>query len=248
MLPSVTKVLHHSLNFLLPPRCLLCYERSTDPRGICAKCWQGLNFISEPFCTLCGIPFEFKVEGKLICATCLDHPSSFDQARSSVTYTPVSRHILMGFKHGDMLQVAKIMARWMFHAGADLLQQADLIVPVPLHPLRLMWRQYNQAALLVNELARISGVEKQNELLIRCRYTPSQGKKTLKDRRKNVKSAFKTNPRYIHMIAKKRILLIDDVLTTGATVDECCKALKKAGAQAVDVLTFARSTKSTGNL
>lgn len=247
MVTSVFKLIHYPLNFLLPPRCLLCYERSTDPQGICFKCWQSLDFICDPYCQLCGSPFEFKVEENLVCAPCLDDAPSFDRARSSVVYTTTSRHILMGFKHGDMLQVAKILARWMGHTGAEFLKEADLIVSVPLHPLRLIWRQYNQAAILVNELAKIANKPRQNEILKRCRYTPSQGKKTLKERQKNIKAAFKVNPKYNEAVQGKRILLVDDVLTTGATVEECSKVLKKAGARSVDVLTFARVTPSSWN-
>ncbi len=202
----------------------------------------------DPFCVSCGSPFEFKVEEKLVCAPCLEKPPIYNNARASVRYTTTSRHLLMSFKHGDMLQISKIMARLMAHAGADLIKLADLMVPVPLHPWRLFWRQYNQSALLVDEIMKLSELPRENELLGRSRHTPSQGKRKVKDRRKNVKTAFKVNPRFKDTLRGKRILLVDDVLTTGATVDECSKVLKKAGAKTVDVLTFARVTKPVGHL
>jgi ComF family protein len=243
MLALIKQVLQTSVDFLLPPRCLLCYERTTDPHNVCATCWQGLTFISEPHCVQCGLPFDFGVEGELYCAPCLDHPPAYNQMRSAVVYNDISRHLALCFKHGDMLQISKLLSRWMIHAGVHMIKGADVIVPVPLHRCRLMWRQYNQAAILGNEISRLSGTPKHNEILVRTRYTPSQGKRTYKERVKNVKSAIRMNPKYPDMIKGKRVLLIDDVFTTGATVEECCRILKSGGASSVDVLTFARVVK-----
>ncbi len=243
MLSPIKQVLHRAVDFLLPPRCLLCYERTTDPHNVCAECWQGLTFISQPHCTLCGLPFDFEVEGDLLCAACLDHPPAYEHMRSAVVYNDVSRHLVLCFKHGDMLQISKLLSRWMTTAGHDLLKSADLIVPVPLHPMRLFWRQYNQAAVLSNQISTLSGVPRHNEALVRSRYTPSQGKRTYEERVKNVKSAIAVNPTYGKLIKGKQVLLIDDVFTTGATVEECCRALMKGGAKSVDILTFARVVK-----
>ena len=243
MLALIKTVLQTSVDFLLPPRCLLCYERTTDPHNVCAVCWQGLSFISDPQCVSCGMPFDFGVEGELSCAPCIDKPPAFNQMRSAVIYNDISRHLVLCFKHGDMLQISKLLSRWMINAGRDMVYNADVIIPVPLHRLRLLWRQYNQAALLVNQIAHFSGVKRQNEMLIRVRHTPSQGKKNYKDRVKNLKSAIAMNPRYSQDIKGKKVLLIDDVYTTGATIEECCRVLKSAGAESVDVLTFARVAK-----
>jgi ComF family protein len=243
MLSLIKQVLHTSVDFLLPPRCLLCYERTTDPHNVCAGCWQGLTFISKPLCITCGLPFDFGIEDELSCAPCLDHPPSFEKMRSAVAYNDTSRHLVLSFKHGDMLQTAKLLSRWMLNAGRDLVDQADVIIPVPLHRLRLMWRQYNQAAILTNEIAKLSGKPRHNEILIRTRYTPSQGKKTYKERVKNVKSAIQLNKKYLDHLKGKKVLLIDDVYTTGATIEECCRILKSGGAQSVNVLTFARVVK-----
>lgn len=242
MVTLLRKFLYNGLNFCLPPRCLSCYELSTDPHGLCVKCWQKLDFISDPFCKKCGAPFEFKIGGDLICAPCLNSPPEFDCARASVIYTPESRHLLLAFKHGDMLQASKILARWMVTSGKDLIDSVDLIAPVPLHPLRLFLRQYNQSAILCNEISRLTGREKKNNLLKRNRYTSSQGQKKHKERQKNVKAAFTVN--LPHLVQGRNILIIDDVMTTGATVNECAKALKKGGASKVNVLTFAHVLRS----
>jgi len=245
MLSLLKQVLQTSVDFLLPPRCLLCYERTTDPHNVCAVCWQGLTFISNPLCVCCGYPFEYGIEGELSCAPCLDKPPAYDRMRSAVVYNDVSRHLVLCFKHGDMLQLAKLLSRWMVNAGNEMIERADVIIPVPLHRLRLLWRQYNQAAILCNQIAHLTGKHRLNEILVRTRYTPSQGKKTYKDRVKNVRSALEVNSRYVDSVKGKNVLLIDDVYTTGATVEECCRILKKAGARNVDVLTFARVVKGT---
>lgn len=178
-----------------------------------------------------------------MCAPCLDHPPSFDTMRSSVVYNDVSRHLVLCFKHGDMLQLAPLMARWMVQAGGELLKNADLIIPVPLHRYRLIRRQYNQAAILVNQISKIANLKKNNEALLRVRHTPSQGKKKYEERVKNLKASIQTNPKYLNLIKGKKILLVDDVYTTGATVQECCRVLKLAGAEEVNILTFARVVK-----
>lgn len=178
-----------------------------------------------------------------MCAPCLDNPPTFTYMRSAVVYNDVSRHLVLCFKHGDMLQLSKLISRWMMQAGIELIKNADVIVPVPLHRWRLLWRQYNQAAILANEIANLSGTPRHNEILVRNRYTPSQGKKTYKERVKNVKSAIQLNSEYAHLVKDKHVLLIDDVYTTGATIEECCKIIKAGGAKTVNVLTFARVVK-----
>lgn len=243
MLASIDPYLQRCLNFILPPRCLMCFERCQNQGSLCSTCWGKLNFITAPFCQRCGIPFEFQVEGALVCASCLDHPPIFDQARSVAQYNEASKQILMGFKHGDMLHYSHILAQWMSASGQALLARTDLIIPVPLHPWRLMVRQYNQAAVLGNYISKLTGVNKCNNLLVRTRHTASQGHKSVKDRGKNVKSAFKLNPNYKGNIKGQSVLIIDDVLTTGATVNECAATLKQAGAGQVNVLTFARVMK-----
>lgn len=243
MLTLIKQVLQSSVDFILPPRCLLCYERTVDAHNVCASCWQGLTFISKPQCVKCGIPFEYGMADNLSCAPCLDKQPEFNQMRSAVVYNDISRHLVLCFKHGDMLQLSKLLSRWMHTAGKEIISRSDILIPVPLHFTRLMWRQYNQAAILSNQIAKLADKNKHNEILTRNRYTPSQGKKTYKERVKNVKSAIQINPKYADLICGKNVLLIDDVYTTGATINECCRILKAGGASSIDVLTFARVVK-----
>lgn len=243
MLALIKTVLQNSVDVLLPPRCLLCYERSSDPQNVCASCWKDIQFITAPQCMQCGMPFDFGMGQELYCAACIDHPPEFACMRSAVTYNDISRRLVLGFKHGDMLQLTKLLARWMVQSAGPVLQKSDIIVPVPLHRLRLLKRQYNQAALLANHISQLSKIKAENQLLCRVRHTPSQGRKTRKERILNLKSAIQVSPDYAILLQGKTVLLIDDVYTTGATVEECCRVLKLAGAKGVNVLTFARTVK-----
>ncbi len=243
MLAFIKSILQYTVDFLLPPRCLLCYERSLDPTSVCANCWKDLNFISDPLCMTCGIPFDYQMGESFSCVTCLDFPPRFRKMRSAVIYNDASRQLIMNFKHGDMLQLVPLLSKWMFLAGQNIIHPNHLIIPVPLHKKRLLKRQYNQAALLANHIAKSAGIPKENEALVRIRYTESQGKKNHKERVKNIQSSIEVHPDFRTQLAGKHILLIDDVYTTGATIDECCKALHMAGVESIDVLAFARAVK-----
>ena len=176
-----------------------------------------------------------------ICAVCLDHPPAFDQARSALRYDDGSRDVVLGFKHGDQLHAVKAFTPWLQKAGAELIERADIIAPVPLHYWRLVRRRYNQAALMAADIARGNDKECRSGLLTRTRPTPPQGHLKAGERAANVKKAFAMGP---HDVKGRTILLIDDVLTSGSTVNECASVLKKAGAKRVDVLTLARVVKN----
>jgi ComF family protein len=185
------------------------------------------------------LPFEFDPGGAdALCGNCIRERPAYDRARAVFRYDDASRGLVLAFKHGDRIDAAPAYARWLARAGGALIEGADLIAPVPLHWTRLFHRRYNQSALLANALARLSGRPAAPDLLRRKRRTPSQGGLGRAERARNVRNAFAV--RRGVSVEGKRVLLVDDVLTTGATVEACAKTLLKSGAAAVDVLTLAR--------
>ena len=229
-----------AVDLALPPRCVGCGAR-TDANGLaCAACWSALTFIGSPLCACCGMPFDFAVDGETRCAACLADPPPYGRARAALLYNDGSRGLILGFKHGDRLQAASMFGGWVARAGAELLREADLIAPVPLHRWRLLSRRYNQAALIAAQAARLTSVTHIPDLLLRIRATASQGAMSAAGRARNVAGAFRVHPRHAGRVKGARIVLIDDVLTTGATVGGCARVLKNAGAAGVDVLTLAR--------
>ncbi len=227
-----------ALDALLPERCLRCGALVGKGGALCAACWDSVGFISPPLCDRCGSPFDIGAGEGLLCAACIARPPEYDRARAVFRYDDASRRLVLRFKHADRTGAARHFARWMVRAGADLLADADVIAPVPLHWWRLWRRRYNQAAMLGMAVAQTSGRPCVPDALIRVRATPSQGTMGRGQRRRNVRGAFRlARPAAVEGC---RILLIDDVLTSGATAEECVRVLRKGGAAAVDVLALAR--------
>lgn len=227
------------LDKLLPPRCIGCGAIVEDV-GLCGACWGSLRFLGPPACHCCAYPFEYEVPGETLCPACLRERPAFDRARSVFAYDDASRSLVIEFKHADKTFAAPPLAGMMRRAGGDLLADAGLIAPVPLHRRRLFARRYNQAALLASALARQSNAPLAVDLLVRRRHTQPQGRMSPTARRRNVRGAFAVRAQRKSLLDGKRVLLIDDVLTTGATVGECARVLRRAGASAVDVLTLSR--------
>lgn len=225
---------------LLPPRCLGCGAIAPNDGALCGSCWGGISFIERPWCACCGLPFEFDIADGALCGGCAARQPAFDAARAALRYDDASRPLILSFKHGDRMQAARHFGGWMARAGAELVQRADLVAPVPLHWRRLVARRYNQSAELARGVAAGGGVELCVDLLRRTRATPSQGGLNRRARRLNVRGAFAVSPRRQAAIRRARILLVDDVLTTGATVEAAARTLKRAGASQVDVLVLAR--------
>jgi len=228
-----------ALDGLLPPLCLGCRCPVADPGTLCPTCWGRLSFVSPPFCAVCGLPFEVDPGPGALCGDCLAQPHRFGRARAVLRYDSAARPLILAFKHGDRLEAAPAFAAWMARAGADLLDGADLLVPVPLHRWRLLARRYNQAAILALSLARRTGVEMAPRALLRRRATPSQGHLGRAARQSNLAGAIGPGPQAAR-VAGRRVVLVDDVLTSGATADACARALCGLGARTVDVLTLAR--------
>lgn len=233
-----------ALDAVLPPLCLLCGDQVAEPAALCAPCWSKLRWLGEPLCAQCGTPFEFDPAGgqevELRCAACTASPPRFGRARAVVVYDDNSKRLVLGYKHADRLHATPAFASWLQRAGHELVDGCDAIAPVPLHWLRLAWRRYNQAAELGRRLAASADKRFIPDLLRRRRHTPSQGKLSRGARLRNVQGAFTVNQARMAELAGARILLIDDVFTTGATVEECARVLKRCGAAQVDVLTLAR--------
>lgn len=234
------------VDFLLPPVCPATGELVDRIGMVSAEYWKNLNFIQSPFCDTCGLPFPHDDDDMAgSCGACLDHAPVYRRARAALAYDDHSRDLILRFKHGDQTHAAQVFVPWMIQAGQDLLHQADIILPVPLHRMRLLKRRYNQADLIARELAKYyPDAAYYPDGLIRTKNTIPQGHKSRKERAENIKRAFTLNPRYDGIFDGKTILLVDDVYTTGATVNECAKTLYRAGAKAVDVLTIAKIVRT----
>ena len=231
-------------DLLFPPLCAACRDPVGGQGGFCAPCWSGLTFLDGPACDCCGTPFPVATGEGSLCAACLAHPPAFSRARSILSYDDDSRAAILALKHADRLELVPDFARWLGRVGRPLLEGCDLLVPVPLHRSRLWLRRYNQSAELARRLARDWGREYAPLALVRTRRTASQGAMpSARARRRNVLSAFRVpDP---GMVRGRKVLLVDDVLTTGATVEACARALRRSGAADIAVLTLARVVKAS---
>ncbi len=239
----IEKIVGQAVDAVLPPRCIVSGELVEKQGMMAPESWRALNFISDPYCQCCGYPFDFEVESKVLCAVCLQDKPLFETARAALVYDDASRHMILKFKHADQTHAVYAFLPWLERVGAAMLAKADYIIPVPLHRTRLLKRRYNQAALMARALTARTGVTDLLDALQRRRATPIQGYLNYSERRKNVKNAFTVNLKHGLKLKGKTVVLVDDVYTTGATVDECTKALLKAGVAAVHILTIARVVK-----
>ena len=227
-------------DILLPPACEVCGDYITAHSALCPACWSQIAFITKPCCDLCGLPLAYDIGETIKCGDCLAQPPDFDRARAAVLYGDVSKKLLMRYKHGDALEISGLFRKWLRFAYDELESESDIIAVVPLHWQRLLKRRYNQAALLAMEWGERKPAAYLPDLLHRTRATASQGHLSVRERQRNVKGAFAINPRYRDTIRGKSILLVDDVYTTGATLNACARTLKAAGAKQVYALTLAR--------
>ena len=227
-------------DLVLPPRCKKCGALVVDDDGLCADCWSGLTFLGPPWCACCGRPFDYDVGEGALCGACLAEPPLFDAARAALAYDDASREMILRFKHGGDETLARLFARWMVLAGADLFAESAIIVPVPLHPWRRIRRRFNQSALLAADLARLTGLPYDPLPLVRVKRTQSQGGLGRTARALNVRGAFAVRPDRRERISGRRILLVDDVWTSGATAEACIRSLHRAGTAPVSFLTLAR--------
>ena len=228
------------LDALLPPQCLSCTAPVDRPGKLCAECWSRVTFIDGPVCASCGMPFEYDAGPEALCGACTRRQPAYDRARAVMRYDEHSRKLVLRFKYADRTHGAPAYGAWMARAGAGLLANAEFLVPVPLHRRRLFTRRYNQAAILAYAVGRATGIAVAPALLARIRPTPPQTGRSASERVANVRGAFAVRPGEDPKVEGRRLVLIDDVMTTGATVEACARTLAGAGAARVDVLILAR--------
>ncbi len=236
---SLRGVLRRSLDVALPSLCPSCRDLVADS-ALCPACWSKLAFISAPYCPRLGIPFAYDPGPGILSMQAIAQPPAYHRARAAVRYDDVARKLVHALKYGDRMDLAPMLGRWMARAGHDLLGDADALVPVPLHWRRLWTRRFNQSATLADHVARTSGVAVAHAALTRVKATAHQVGLSRSARAGNVQGAFKVAPQARAEVAGRRLVLIDDVLTSGATSEACARALLRAGAAQVDVLVFAR--------
>ncbi|WP_375311532.1 ComF family protein [Bradyrhizobium sp. A5] len=228
-----------ALDIALPTLCVSCRE-PVDGEGVCAACWARLSFIERPYCPRLGIPFVYDPGPDMLSMEAIASPPAYQRARAAVRYDDVARTLVHALKYQDRTDLAPAMGRWMARAGSELLTGADMLVPVPLHWRRAWRRRYNQSGALARIIERQSGVKVRGEVLRRVRATEQQIGLSRAQRATNVQGAFQVSADRQAEVQGRRIILIDDVLTSGATLDACARALLRAKAAQVDVLVFAR--------
>ncbi len=229
-----------ALGLLYPPTCIACQAATGEPHALCAACWSQIRFIERPFCERLGTPFAVDLGQPLLSPAAIADPPVFGRARAVAEYDGTASLLVHRLKYNDRLELARAMGGMMARAGADLLADADVIVPVPLHRWRLWRRRFNQAMALARAVSSGSGVPCDPFLLVRVKHTRRQVGLTKAQRQENLQGAFRVPPAAKALLKGKRVLLIDDVLTTGSTANAASRALLRSGAAAVDILAFAR--------
>jgi ComF family protein len=246
---SYKKYLYSGIDLLFPPICLCCEKRVSEQGSLCGECWSDIRFIERPYCEVLGTPFDVQLESTgmidLQSAEAIANPPSFMRARAVARYDVHIRKLVSRLKFMDQSELAPWMANWMIRSGRELLNDKPIIIPVPLHSKRQFFRRYNQAAELARYIAHAEKLLFEPTLLRRIKSTRQQVGLGKKQRQKNMVGAFKVLEAQKCELRDKHVLLIDDVFTTGATLEAASRALIRAGAKQVDCLTFARVVRDT---
>ena len=237
---SVGSGLRGLIGIVYPPTCIACQAANGEAQALCPACWRGIGFIERPYCERLGTPFPVDLGNGLLSPAAIADPPVFARARAVCRFDGTARELVHRLKYGDRVELSLTLGRMMAQAGRELTADADLVLPVPLHRTRLWRRRFNQAAALARIVCRETGLPLETTALTRIRRTRQQVGLTRAQRAENLQGAFHVSATMRSCIEGRRVLLVDDVLTTGATVNAAARALLRAGASAVDVLTFAR--------
>ncbi|MFT5006385.1 MAG: ComF family protein [Paracoccaceae bacterium] len=241
--------LQAAIHFLYPPQCLVCGEETSADFALCGSCWRDAPFINGLVCDACGVPLPGEAVGNdndvVHCDACLLAPRTWSRGRAAFSYEGTARRLVLGLKHGDRQEFVRPMATWMAQSGRLICGFDTLVVPVPLHARRLFSRRFNQSALLAKQCAARLGLDYLPDLLTRTRATMMQEGMTLKERYENQKSAFQISKKRREILGSRSVLLVDDVLTSGATLSGCAEVCLAAGARHVNVLVLARVARGT---
>lgn len=256
LLRSLRHAVWGAVGLAIPPTCVACDRLVAEDAALCAACWREMPFLAPPWCARLGLPFAYDLGAGAVSPQAIAHPPRFDRLRAVAAYEGPARAMVSRLKYHDRPHLAQAMAAWMARAGAELRFAAEdedgaggsdmdrappLLVPVPLHPFRQWTRRYNQAALLATRVGELWGAEVAAHALVRSRATRRQVGLDAAQRAKNVRGAFAVSDAGRLVLAGRRVVLVDDVHTTGATVAAAARALERAGARAVDVLVFAHA-------
>ena len=236
------RAMEGALDIVFPPQSLLT-GAPLPARAVEGELWGHVQFLDDPCCAACGFPFDYDFGAGSLCGRCNARRPAYDRARSAMRYDDHSRKLVLDFKHGGRTAGLPVFDIHMRRAGRELLAQGDMLIPVPLHPMRLLRRRYNQSALLARRLSKGAQIKFTPDVLMRVKHTETQGGKSVSGRRRNVSGAFAIRKGHEDSLRGAHIVLIDDVFTTGATLEACARTLKKAGAKKVDALTLARVVK-----
>ena len=228
------------LRVVYPPSCIACGRATGEPHSLCGRCWTGIRFIERPYCERLGTPFAVDLGMSLVSPAAIADPPVYARARAVARYDDTARTLVHRLKYSDRLDMARALGAMMARAGQELAQECDVVVPVPLHRWRLWWRRYNQAMELARGVASAHRRPLEPDLLARVKRTKPQVGLSRNQRGENLQGAFRVPEAVRPRLKGRRVLLVDDVLTTGATANAASRALLRGGATAVDVLTFAR--------
>ncbi|WP_336810826.1 ComF family protein [Bosea sp. MMO-172] len=237
---SIGSGLRGLIGIVYPPTCIACQAATGEAQALCPACWRGIGFIERPYCERLGTPFPVDLGNGLLSPAAIADPPVFARARAVCRFDGTARELVHRLKYGDRVELSLTLGRMMAQAGRELTADADLVLPVPLHRTRLWHRRFNQAAALARIICRETGLPLETTALTRIRWTRQQVGLTRAQRAENLQGAFHVSAAMRQCVKGRRVLLVDDVLTTGATVNAASRALLRAGASAVDVLTFAR--------
>ncbi len=231
----IKQALFSLVNYILPYRCSSCSQLIDKEQGMCALCFSKLNFITSPYCSCCGFPFEFFIEGQNLCGRCVVKQPNYDLARSLFKFDLESKKLIHAFKYNDRTSHSKMFAKLIIARYKKEIEEVDLVVPVPMNRIKRIFRQYNPAQILAKDISDLLKVPMIPDVLIKTKWTKPQTKLTKYEREKNLSGSLAFNMKRI--VKGRRVLLVDDVRTTGTTCNSCAKILKTAGAESVKLVT-----------